>query len=73
MALASPLAHIAQSFTIDEQKVMNGGIINNWLEMNNVKFDNFTWFITSKCTLLNEQETMSLTLSSVDALKISAT
>ena len=76
-------AHIAQQFSVDDQKVMNGQIVNNRLEMNNVKSDEIAWFTTSKRPLFDEQgnvigsygisrhlEKTSLALSGMDALKI---
>ena len=48
-------AHIAKQFIVDDEKVMNGEIVNNRLEMNNVKSDEIAWFTTSKRALLDEQ------------------
>lgn len=75
--------HIAKQFAVDDQKVMNGEIVNNRLEMNNVKSNEIAWFTTSKRPLFNEQgkaigsygisrhlEKTSLALSGMDALKI---
>lgn len=75
-------AHIAQQFSVDDQKVMNGEIVNNRLEMNHVKSDEIAWFTTSKRPLFDEQgnaigsygisrhlEKTSLALSGMDALK----
>lgn len=75
-------AHIAKQFSVDDQKVMEGEVVNNRLEMNNTKSGDIAWFTTSKRPLLNEQgktigsygisrhlEKTSLALSGMDALK----
>lgn len=74
--------HLAKQFSVDDQKVMHGEIVNNRLEMNNTKSGDIAWFTTSKRPLLNEQgepigsygisrhlEKTSLALSGMDALK----
>ncbi len=76
-------AHLAKQFVVDDQKVMKGEIVNNRLEMNNVKRDEIAWFTTSKRPLFDEHgkaigsygisrhlEKTSLALSAMDALKI---
>lgn len=74
--------HIAKQFSVDDQKVMKGEVVNNRLEMNHTKSGDIAWFTTSKRPLLNEQgmpigsygisrhlEKTSLALSGMDALK----
>lgn len=74
--------HIAKQFTVDDQKVMHGEVVNNRLEMNNTKSADIAWFTTSKRPLFDEQgkvigsygisrhlEKTSLVLSGMDALK----
>ncbi len=74
--------HLARQYSVDDQKVMHGEIVNNRLEMNNTKSGDIAWFTTSKRPLLNEQgepigsygisrhlEKTSLALSGMDALK----
>lgn len=75
--------HIAQQFMVDDQKVMNGEVVNNRLEMNNINSGDIAWFTTSKRPLFNDQGQAigsygisrhliktSLVLSGMDALKI---
>jgi AraC-like DNA-binding protein len=75
-------AHLAKQFTVDDQKVMHGEVVNNRLEMNNTTSGDISWFTTSKRPLLDEQgkpigsygisrhlEKTSLALSGMDALK----
>jgi len=75
-------AHLAKQYSVDDQKVMLGEIVNNRLEMNNTKSGDIAWFTTSKRPLLDEQgkpigsygisrhlEKTSLALSGMDALK----
>ncbi|MFT6193118.1 MAG: AraC-like DNA-binding protein [Cognaticolwellia sp.] len=75
-------AHLAKQFTVDDQKVMHGEVVNNRLEMNNTTSGDIAWFTTSKRPLLDEQgkpigsygisrhlEKTSLALSGMDALK----
>jgi len=74
--------HLAKQFTVDDQKVMKGEVVNNRLEMNNTKSGDIAWFTTSKRPLFDEQgkaigsygisrhlEKTSLVLSGMDALK----
>ena len=74
--------HIAKQFSVDDQKVMNGEIVNNRLDMNKGNSDEIAWFTTSKRPLFDEQgnaigsygisrhlEKTSLVLSGMDALK----
>jgi AraC-like DNA-binding protein len=74
--------HIAKQFSVDDQKVMQGEVVNNRLEMNNTKSGDIAWFTTSKRPLLSEQgqpigsygisrhlEKTSLVLAGMDALK----
>jgi len=75
-------AHLAKQFSVDDQKVMAGEVVNNRLEMNNSKSGDIAWFTTSKRPLFDEQgkvigsygisrhlEKTSLVLSGMDALK----
>lgn len=75
--------HIAKQFMVDDQKVMNGEVVNNRLEMNNEKSGDIAWFTTSKRALYDEDGTVigsygitrhlektSRTLSAMDALKV---
>jgi len=75
-------SHIAKQFRVDDQKVMDGGVVNNRLEMNNTKSGDIAWFTTSKRSLRDEQgqaigsygitrhlEKTSLGLFAMDALK----
>lgn len=75
---------IARQFVVDDQKVMNGEIVTNRLEMNAVNKGEMAWFITSKRPLYDEQgcavgsygisrhlESTSLALSGMTALKTS--
>ena len=75
-------AHLAKQFSVDDQKVMHGEVVNNRLEMNNTTSGDIAWFTTSKRPLLDEQrqpigsygisrhlEKTSLALSGMDALK----
>jgi PAS domain S-box-containing protein len=75
-------SHIAKQFSVDDQKVMHGELVNNRLEMNYTKSGNIAWFTTSKRPLFNEQEEpigsygitrhlekTSLALTGMDALK----
>jgi len=75
-------AHIAKQFSVDDQKVMHGEVVNNRLEMNYTKSGDIGWFTTSKRPLFNEEgqpigsygisrhlEKTSLALSGMDALK----
>ena len=74
--------HLAKQFSVDDQKVMHGEVVNNRLEMNNTTSGDISWFTTSKRPLLDEQgkpigsygisrhlEKTSLALSGMDALK----
>jgi AraC-like DNA-binding protein len=75
-------AHLAKQFSVDDQKVMHGEVVNNRLEMNNTTSGDIAWFTTSKRPLLDEQgkpigsygisrhlKKTSLALSGMDALK----
>jgi PAS domain S-box-containing protein len=75
-------AHIARQFSVDDQKVMHGEVVNNRLEMNNTKTGDIAWFTTSKRPLLDEDskpigsygisrhlDKTSLALTGMDALK----
>jgi PAS domain S-box-containing protein len=75
-------AHLAKQFSVDDQKVIHGEVVNNRLEMNNSKSGDIAWFTTSKRPLLDEQgkpigsygisrhlEKTSLALAGMDALK----
>ncbi|MBB6522548.1 AraC family transcriptional regulator [Pseudoteredinibacter isoporae] len=75
--------HIARQFSVDDQKVMAGEIVNNRLEMNITQTGEMAWFTTSKRPLLDSEgkaigsygvsrhlEKTSLSLSGMDALKI---
>jgi len=74
--------HIAKQFTVDDQKVMQGEVVNNRLEMNQTKVGEIAWFTTSKRPLFDQQgqpigsygitrhlEKTSLSLAGMDALK----
>ena len=74
--------HMAKQYSVDDQKVMHGEVVNNRLEMNHTKSGNIAWFTTSKRPLFNEQgkpigsygitrhlEKTSLALVGMDALK----
>lgn len=75
--------HIAKQFRVDDQKVLQGEIVHNRLEMNMTQGGDVAWFITSKKVLLDNAEQAigsygisrhlektSLALSGMDALKI---
>lgn len=75
--------HIARQFINDDQKVMRGNRVNDRLEMNRLKGQEVAWFITSKRPVMNDAgevigsygisrhlQKTSLTLSSMDALKV---
>ncbi len=75
--------HIANQFMVDDEKVMNGDVVNNRLEMNNEKSGEVAWFTTSKRALYDTTgkvigsygitrhlEKTSRTLSAMDALKV---
>lgn len=75
-------AHLAKQFSVDDQKVMSGDVVNNRLEMNTTKSGDIAWFTTSKRPLFNQEdkpigsygisrhlEKTSLVLSGMDALK----
>lgn len=75
--------HIAKQFTVDDQKVMAGEIVNNRLEMNITQSGEMAWFTTSKRALFDRQhraigsygisrhlEKTSLSLSGMDALRV---
>ncbi|MEZ9821953.1 helix-turn-helix domain-containing protein [Shewanella sp. 10N.286.45.A1] len=75
--------HIARQFINDDQKVMRGNRVNDRLEMNCLKGQEVAWFITSKRPIINDTgevvgsygisrhlQKTSLTLSSMDALKV---
>jgi len=74
--------HIAKQFTFDDEKVMQGEIVNNRMEMNKTRSGDIAWFSTSKRPLYDELghtigsygisrhlEKTSLALSGMDALK----
>ncbi|WDE06595.1 AraC family transcriptional regulator [Thalassomonas viridans] len=76
-------AHIARQFVVDDEKVMQGELVTNRLEMNSEITGEVSWFMTSKRPLYNEQgrvigsygisrhlEKTSVALSSMDALKV---
>ncbi|MBA6234046.1 MULTISPECIES: AraC family transcriptional regulator [unclassified Colwellia] len=75
-------AHMAKQYNVDDQKVMNGEVVNNRLEMNHTKSGDIAWFTTSKRPLFNEEgkpigsygitrhlEKTSSALAGMDALK----
>ncbi|TYK64839.1 AraC family transcriptional regulator [Colwellia echini] len=76
-------AHMAKQYYVDDQKVMNGELVSNRLEMNQTKSGDIAWFTTSKRPLLNEEgkaigsygitrhlEKTSRSLAGMDALKV---
>ena len=76
-------AHIAKQFTVDDQKVMKGEVVNNRLEMNTAQSGDIAWFTTSKRPLVDSEgctigsygisrhlEKTSLALSGMDAMKV---
>jgi len=50
--IAAP--HIADQFIADDKKVLQGEVVNNRLEMNNVKNGKLSWFTTSKRPLRDQ-------------------
>jgi AraC-like DNA-binding protein len=76
-------AHIAEQFSVDDQKVLQGQEVHDRLEMNSNQSGKISWFATSKRPLYNKDETLigtygisrhlektSHVLSGMDALKI---
>ncbi|WDE10696.1 helix-turn-helix domain-containing protein [Thalassomonas haliotis] len=75
--------HIARQFVVDDQKVMQGEVVTNRLEMNSEPMGDISWFITSKRPLYNDKgqvigsygisrhlEKTSIAISSMEVLKV---
>ncbi|WDD97942.1 AraC family transcriptional regulator [Thalassomonas actiniarum] len=75
--------HIARQFVVDDQKVMQGEVVTNRLEMNSESTGDISWFITSKRPLYNDKgqvigsygisrhlEKTTVAISSMEALKV---